>query len=100
MSKVYITEQEAISILPKGETVHTFYCAPILIGADWSRSEIIDKLKCSTYRELAGEQAKALNHGLALYNDTAKYMSDILFVETDEKALEELEAKLSEKAKG
>ena len=92
MKVTYITEQQAINILPKGETIHTFYNAAFgLFGADWSREEIIDKIKCSSFRELTGEQAKSMGHGLALYDETAKFQSDILFVETDEAALEELE---------
>ena len=36
---------EAEQLLPEGDTVHTFYNnGPMLTGADWSRSEIIDKV--------------------------------------------------------
>lgn len=44
--KYFLTAEQAEQLLPEGDTVHTFYNnGPMLTGADWSRSEIIDKLK-------------------------------------------------------
>lgn len=44
--KKYITAEQAIGILPDGDKIHTFYNPDFgLIGADWDRAAIIDKLQ-------------------------------------------------------
>ena len=41
--RLYLTKEQALSVLPDKEEVHTFYnVPPTLIGADWSKDEIID----------------------------------------------------------
>lgn len=91
--KYYLNYEEAISLLPNGENIHTFYNASFgLVGADWSREEILNKLKePDIVIELTGEQAKAMKHGMAAYSKNAKYQSEILFVETDEEKLSAFE---------
>lgn len=90
----FLTAEEAISILPDGEYVHTTYQTGfVFVGADWDREDIIDKIQNSEKREITGPNARAMGHGLALYPQGAKFQSDILFVETDMKRLEELEGK-------
>lgn len=87
--KRYITTEQAISILPNDENVHTFYNSSVaLIGGDWSKEDIIDKLNKSDVIELTGETAQKMGHG--------KYQSDILFIETDEEKLSMLEKELNE----
>ena len=93
--KAFITAEQAIAILPEGETVHTFYNGPLmLVGADWQRSEVEDKIKKSDFRELTGPGAKGMHHGLCVYNEGAT-QGDILFIETDDAKLETLEAQLT-----
>lgn len=88
MEKRYITANEAISLLPKGNSIHTFYNESWgLVGADWSREEVIDKLKKSEKIELTGETARNMSHGIAAYNNDTKYRDEILFIETDEEKL-------------
>jgi hypothetical protein len=87
----FLTVDEAISILPDGDSVHTFRDAAVLLGADWSREDIIDAIQKSERREITGPGARGSGHGLALYPPNAKYHSDILFVETDKKRLDELD---------
>lgn len=83
--KTYITTEQAISILPDGDTIHTFYNPGLgLIGADWSKADIIDKLRNSDTIELTGPGARGMGHGMGAYSKDAKYQSDILFIETDE----------------
>ena len=90
--KRYLTAAEAISILPDGDYVHTTYQTGfVFVGADWSRKEIVEKIMNSDKREITGPHARAMGHGLALYPQGAKFQSDILFVETDMKRLEELD---------
>lgn len=86
--KKFLTAEQAISLLPEGKTIHTFYGEVALIGAEWERQDVIDKLKSSDKIEIAGEFARRMGHGLAVYNDNAEYLSDVLFVETDRKKLD------------
>ncbi len=87
--KYYLNYDEAISLLPNNEDIHTFYNGAFgLIGADWSREEILNKLKePDIVIELTGEQAKSMKHGMCAYSKNAKYQSEILFIETDEEKL-------------
>ena len=88
-NKRYITAEEAISLLPSGDTIHTFVDGGIaLIGADWEREDVLQKLVESDKIEITGEMARSMGHGLAVYSDTAKYMADILFIETDKGKLD------------
>jgi hypothetical protein len=87
----FLTVDEAISILPDGDSIHTFRDAAVLIGADWSRKDIIDAIQKSELREITGPGARGSGHGLAVYPKNAIYHSDILFVETDKKRLDELD---------
>lgn len=90
--KYFLTAEQAEQLLPEGDTVHTFYNnGPMLTGADWSRSEIIDKLKHSDHIELTGESARAMKHGMCAYNDGAK-LSDVLFIDTVEEKVAALES--------
>lgn len=90
--KRYITYEEAVSLLPDGDYVHTFYNGLFgLLGADWSREEILDKLRKSEVIELTESQARAMKHGMCAYNKDTKYHSDILFIETDADRLEEFD---------
>lgn len=96
--KAYITIEQAISILPDGEDIHTFRNHAFgLMGADWDRESLIDKLRKSDCLEITGEQAKSMNHGLCAYDKTTKYQSEILFIETDPNRLEKLEAEIAAK---
>lgn len=98
--KYYLTYDEAVSLLPNNEDIHTFKNAPFgLIGADWSRDDILAELKKpDIVIELTGEQAKSMKHGICAYSKNAKYQSEILFIETDEEKLTAFEqAHLTEK---
>ena len=87
---------QAIGILPSGDQIHTFYNPGFgLVGADWGRDEIIDKLTKSDNIVLTGPQARGMGHGLAAYNNGA-YQSNVLFIETDEEKVKALEAEMEE----
>ena len=87
---MYLTVEQAISVLPNTEMLHTFYNLPFgLIGADWDRKNLIKKIQGSDYLEMTGEQAQGMGHGLAVYNKNSK-QKDILFVETDMNKLKKL----------
>ena len=81
--KKFLTIEEATALLPDGETIHTFYSTGVcLIGCDWDRADILQKLVEVDKIELAGDSARSLGHGLAVYKDGAKLI-DVLLVETD-----------------
>ena len=93
--KTYITAEQAISVLPDGESIHTFYNPGFgLVGADWDKADITDKLRRSDIIELTGPAARGMNHGICTYRKDAKYQSDILFIETDEVRVSVLENEL------
>ena len=94
--KRYLTVEEAISILPDGDSIHTIRDAAVLICSDWGRKAIIEKIQKSERRAITGPAARSTGHGLALYPPNAKYHSDILFVETDKKRLDELDGEEAE----
>ena len=88
----YLTVDEAISILPDSDEIHTtVQMGFTFVGADWSRVEVIDKIRKCEVREVTGPNARAMGHGLVLYNRNAKNQSDLLFVETDESKLNALD---------
>ena len=90
--KNFISDDEAIALLPEGEYIHTFRESGLaLIGADWLREEIIELIRKSDCLELTGEGARSMYHGLAIYDHDAKMQSDILFVETDMEKLQALD---------
>ena len=90
MEKIFLTEQQAIELLPEGEQIHTFLNFPMaLIGGDWDRDEVVDKIRRSDYREVSGSGARALKHGLAVYNNGATVM-DVVFIETNSEILDAL----------
>lgn len=95
--KEYITTEQAISVLPEGDSVHTFYNPGFgLVGADWSKADIIDKLRGNDIIELTGPGARGMGHGICTYNKDAKFQSDILFIETDEAQVSALEKELEQ----
>lgn len=62
--------EEAMKMIPNTDTIHVFRNPNgMLIGADWSREEVIDLIK-QYGAELSGEQATRMGHGLAV-NDGA-----------------------------
>lgn len=85
----FVSVDEAINLLPEGDEIHTFYnCGNSLIGADWDRQGVIDKLNASDKIELTGMQARSIGHGLAVYNNDTKWQSEVLFIETDKDKLD------------
>lgn len=75
--RVILDKADAIAMLPDGDTVHTFrQGGPCLIGADWDRNDMIKAINKYDV-EITGEQARAMNHGMALYDDIGW-----LFIET------------------
>lgn len=96
MSRKFVTVEQGMSALPDGDIIHAFYNpGGALIGADWSRDDVQRAMERAEHIELAGESAKALGHGVAIIPRNAKYLSDVLFVETVAERPDALEAVVS-----
>jgi hypothetical protein len=85
-----LTVDEAISVLSKGDHIHTFREARCcLVGADWSRSSIERAIREAGEVYRTGGTARRMEHGIAI-ND-----GSMLFIATNEDALSALEASLN-----
>jgi hypothetical protein len=72
-----LTKVEALAMLPDKKSIHTFRNSDIaLIGADWTRKEIIEMMDIYDF-ELTGEQATSMGHGMAFKDELGW-----LFIET------------------
>ena len=77
--KIILTAEQAESLLPDGDEIHTFRNpnAAMLIGADWGRDELLKVIQASQC-EIGGEQCRNSGHGLVVWTDK----NNPLFVET------------------
>ena len=68
---------EAVKLLPKGPTVHTFRQAGLMmLGADHERDTLLEAMKAAPEILITGPSAQAMKHGLAIRDDTG-----VLFIE-------------------
>ena len=75
-----LTEEQAIAMLPDGDTVHTFRQAGyILIGADWDGADVVQHIR-DYGAELSGDNATSMGHGIVIIDSQGP-----LFVETRKK---------------
>lgn len=86
-NRVWLSAEEAISVLPEGDNIHTFRSAgTALLGADWMRKELINTISESLC-EVGGEACRAMRHGLVVWTQKA----NPLFVECDDEKLGQIE---------
>ncbi len=77
-NRVFLTPEQARAMLSDKPTIHTFRgSGPILIGCDWDRDDLVKVIGEAKTRELSGEQATRMHHGLCIIDDTGP-----LFIET------------------
>lgn len=77
-NRTFISYEEAVSLLPDGDVIHTFRSSNsgIILGADWDRENLLNAIK--TYKpELSGKIATKLGHGLCIIDEVGH-----LFIET------------------
>lgn len=76
--RVKVPYEEAVAMLPKSKTIHTFLnpAVNVLVGADWERDSILNAFRKYGV-ELSGEEATKTNHGLCFKRETGW-----VFVET------------------
>ncbi len=72
-----LTPEEAEKLLPDGDTIHTFRGGSMLVGADWSRTRILERIKTNGV-ELSGDLARSMNHGICSYDEANGW----LYIET------------------
>jgi hypothetical protein len=81
--RVELTPEQALAMLPEGEIVHTFRNPDgMMLGADWGRAAVEEEIRNAERRELAGDMATRMGHGLVLFPKDAQYQRDLLFVAT------------------
>lgn len=62
---------EAVKLLPPGETVHTFRQSGwMMLGADHQRDKLLEAMKAAPEIQVTGPSAQAMKHGLAIHDDT------------------------------
>lgn len=94
MGRIFLTVEQAESVLPDGDSIHTFFNPGFgLLGADWSRKDIRDRLRSVNRIEICGDNAKRTGHGICAYNEGCSHDS-VLFIETDMDKLDKLEKQL------
>ncbi|APH21419.1 hypothetical protein CF088_20420 [Clostridium botulinum] len=72
-----LTKEEVLKMLPNKDYIHTFRDSAIsLIGADWSKKEILKTIENYEF-ELTGQQATSMGHGIAFQDNNGW-----VFVET------------------
>lgn len=90
--KVFLTADQAESLLPDGENIHTFRnTSGALIGCDWHRESILSALKQHEKTiELTGHVATSMRHGIVINDGSA------LFIETDKIKLDDFNNSIEE----
>lgn len=64
-----ISFDEAVKLLPEGDTIHTFRnSGSMLLGADWGREALLAAMR-DTEIHITGKAAQAMKHGLAIIHN-------------------------------
>jgi pyruvoyl-dependent arginine decarboxylase (PvlArgDC) len=86
--RVFLTIEQAISLLPDSEDVHTFLNpGGMLVGADHGREGLLEEIAAADSREIAGDMARGMGHAMVVTTGTRR-----LFVATVEERIVALEA--------
>ena len=70
--RIWLTKDQALSMLGEGETIHTFRTpgTGLMVGCDWSRQNIISAIEDEDNDcELGGPMCQRMNHGLIVHVD-------------------------------
>ena len=84
MSKVHVTAEQALRLLPRGRKIHTFIRVFGWLGGNLDRSKILAAFNSADQIEIAPDAAM-FGHYLALDLDGAR-----TYIDTDAKALRRL----------
>jgi hypothetical protein len=77
--RVFLTPEQATAMLSDDDQIHTFRqsIGGVLLGADWDRDDLVKAIDVAENRELSGEQATKMHHGLCITDNHGP-----LFIET------------------
>jgi hypothetical protein len=90
-TKVILTADQAESLLPPGEQVHSFVNPPWgFVGCHNSRKNALRRIREAKLIEIGGERAKRMKHALIVYAREGGYT----FFATDMEKVEALERRL------
>jgi hypothetical protein len=65
-----ISAEQAIAMLPDGDTIHTMCAARgIALGADWTRKAVIDALHAARKIHRATGYAREIGHGIVIVHN-------------------------------
>lgn len=94
--KVFLTPEQAESLLADGEYVHNFVSGGMmLIGCDYGRAAAIKAFRNAKQIEIGGESCKRMSHPIAVFdaNDHLSFFAaDMAKVEAFEAAVAKQEA--------
>lgn len=83
---VILTYDQAVSVLPDGDMIHTYYSVPnTLLGADWSRNDVLDVIRKGN-PQIGGKMCRDSGHGLVVFTGTGP-----LFIKAMPDLIDELE---------
>jgi len=88
--KILLTAEEAISLLPAGDSVHNYInnIPGMFIGCDYDRADAEEHIRKALQREIAGPGCQGMKHGLAVWSGE----KSVSFFETDMTKLKAMEA--------
>jgi hypothetical protein len=88
-NKILLTADEAISLLPSGETVHNYVnnVSGMFIGCDYDRADAEKHIREAVQREIGGDGCKSMKHALVVWSSNTR----MSFFETDMVKVDELE---------
>ncbi len=90
----FLNKEEAISLLKNDEIIHTFRNpAGILLGCDNDRSTILEMINNAKSLQIGGSGCRNSKHALVLEERNG----NMLFVETDEQKVNEIDPILEKK---
>lgn len=96
-NRLYLTLEQALDILPKGNQIHCFVNTPFgLIGADWDKQKVKETLENAETVEIGGEQCKSIGHALVCIPKNAQKQSDLYFFQSDKAKVDYYEKLLKE----
>lgn len=88
-----ITAEQALAVLPDGDTIHTFRNpAGMLLGADWSRADVEKAIRETDIVLLMGPMARGMGHGIGI-----NFGGRRLMIQTDPARLDAIDPPTPEK---
>jgi hypothetical protein len=96
-AKIILTPDHAEGLLPEGEYVHNFIQSNFaFLGCDYARADAVKAFGEAQQIEIAGENAKAMRHPIAVFDKDGK----LSFFEADMDKVAAFEAAALAKTEG